>query len=743
LSVSSQDLSFSKAIYPKGTGNSTSKDIVFDKKGNLYQAGQFSGTLSINKQSLSSKTKISSFLTKYTNDGEVVWLKVIESQGHVVLHSVLVDEDYLYISGAFGRTCDFGTQQLKASDYQDNFIAKYSTEGELVWAKQVKANTKGNKTLLVKGKDNQILLTGSFYKFFTWGEKTIKAQSSADIFIATFTSEGELENIQHITGAGTEQLNDLLVDEEGTIYLAGLFSETIDFGKESITSNGKEDLFVACYKDFQPQWVKTTGSIYDDYASKLLLKNNELIVGGSFSGELKFDDKTLVSQGALDAFVCSYSLDGQVNWAKSFGSHANEYLNALAANRQGQIYISGNFRGEIRKDTSKIKSTGLVNDLFLAKYEKDGGFAWAKNYGGEGTDFANQLFQTPDNYLYLSGSFEEEMQLEKKTLKTKAGNHFFIARFFDCYQNKKIQLGDDVSTCGTEYHLKAEDGFATYRWSNGPLTQSTMVYETGLYKVVATDSTGCESSDDIQVTLHPSPEVKAPESHFLCYESSVKLDAGEGYESYLWSTGAKSRKINIYQEGEYSVEVSDEFGCNALTSFLVEAVAQPDINLETTYIVSLGDELKLKPAPGFKSYTWSTSSTKDELNLKGADLQTGLYDYWLEVSDEFQCTYHHDFTIEVKEKTTEEPFSEPFIVEVNPNPSDGKFRLSIEKLPEGKEIQLRLFTLGGTFIEELGNYKYSSHFFNKEMNLQHLSKGTYLLNISCGNESLGKELIIQ
>ena len=45
-------------------------------------------------------------------------------------------------------------------------------------------------------------------------------------------------------------------------------------------------------------------------------------------------------------------------------------------------------------------------------------------------------------------------------------------------------------------------------------------------------------------------------------EESVTLDAGAGYNSYLWSTGETTQTIEITESGEYSVEVANEISNN-------------------------------------------------------------------------------------------------------------------------------------------------------------------------------------
>jgi len=744
VSVFSQDLSFDRIIHSQGSNSAISKELVFDKDGALYILGQFEGEVQLDKQRYSGKGKNNVFVAKYTKEGSIDWINPINGLGHIVAHSIVLDEENnIYISGAFGRTCYFGKQELKSTDYQDNFIAKYTSTGELKWVKRIRANTKAHKTILVKGNDGKLLLAGSFFKYLWLGDKRIKAQSNSDIFIAEFDKEGELDNLLHIQGRNQEKLNGLVCSQSGEIYLTGSFTENIKFKGESFNSTGKEDVFVACYQNSELKWAKTMGSPYTDYASKLIIQNDEVLVGGSFSSKIEFDNKQLSSKGALDAFIVSYNNKGELNWASSFGSYANEYLNAFTQNKEGQLYLSGNFRGEIKKDTSKIRSNGLINDLFLAKYSKEGEFIWAKNYGGMGTDYANGLFRSPDNYFYLMGSFEKNIKFEKKKIKSPGGSDFFVSRFYDCYQNQKIELGDDIDACGTEYLLEAQDGFVSYSWSNGINKQDVLINETGNYEVTATDSIGCESTDEVMVTLNPFPEVKLPETLYLCEGSSVRLDAGEGYETYLWNTGAKSRRINAYQAGEYSVEVTNEFGCKALTSFKVEPVSIPIIGLENNYQLLQGEELLIKPAKNFESYQWSTSSAKEELLLKAEELQAGSYDYWLELTDKYGCAYTHNFQVEVKAKDDSDALLEPLIAKINPNPSDGKFRLTLENVPKNKKLELKVFTMGGVFIKELEGEKSPNSYYSQEINLQSLQKGSYLLSIIYDNQSISKEIIIQ
>ncbi|MBI9069274.1 MAG: T9SS type A sorting domain-containing protein, partial [Salinivirgaceae bacterium] len=53
------------------------------------------------------------------------------------------------------------------------------------------------------------------------------------------------------------------------------------------------------------------------------------------------------------------------------------------------------------------------------------------------------------------------------------------------------------------------------------------------------------------------------------YESSVVLDAGAGYSSYIWSSDETTQTIEVSESGEYKVTVSDENACSSSDSINV------------------------------------------------------------------------------------------------------------------------------------------------------------------------------
>ncbi|HAZ03434.1 MAG TPA: hypothetical protein DCY97_14875 [Marinilabiliales bacterium] len=123
-----------------------------------------------------------------------------------------------------------------------------------------------------------------------------------------------------------------------------------------------------------------------------------------------------------------------------------------------------------------------------------------------------------------------------------------------------LNLGPDITVCeGETVTLVAPEGFENYTWNTGSNETSIEATTAGKYYLQVSDSLGAAATDTIEVIWVPVPVVDlAPE---INAQDSVELDAGEGFASYEWSTGATTRKLMVKTSGTYWVVVSNEQGC--------------------------------------------------------------------------------------------------------------------------------------------------------------------------------------
>ena len=127
----------------------------------------------------------------------------------------------------------------------------------------------------------------------------------------------------------------------------------------------------------------------------------------------------------------------------------------------------------------------------------------------------------------------------------------------------------------------------------------------------------------------------------LCYGSTVSLDAGSGYYSYLWNTGATTQTITVNTAGQYIVTVVEVSG-GATATDTINVVGLPELqisfeNQEPNCYTSTDGYAVASIINGTTpiNYNWAGSYDGD-----GTDslYNIGLGTYYLTVTDANFCT---------------------------------------------------------------------------------------------------------
>lgn len=177
-------------------------------------------------------------------------------------------------------------------------------------------------------------------------------------------------------------------------------------------------------------------------------------------------------------------------------------------------------------------------------------------------------------------------------------------------QPPAVNLGNDTTICtGASLTLDAGNSGSTYSWSTFEITQEITVTTTGAFTVNVTDANGCIGSDNIAVTVSAllDPVIVASGPLSFCAGGSVTLDAGAGYDSYLWSTGDQSQSVTVSSSGVVELQVWDEFGCNGSDEAIINVLQLPNAVVTPAGPVEVcsGDSVVLSASSNFASYSWS------------------------------------------------------------------------------------------------------------------------------------------
>ncbi len=132
-------------------------------------------------------------------------------------------------------------------------------------------------------------------------------------------------------------------------------------------------------------------------------------VVGSFDYTTWFGSHQLIATGdGLDIFVAKMNPDGTWAWAvKGGGNQYDDMALNVAIDGLGNIYVTGYFQGTGSFGSDVLYSTvGNQPDVFVWKMDTNGNHQWARSGGSSGPDFSRGISCDNTGSAYLTGSFD-------------------------------------------------------------------------------------------------------------------------------------------------------------------------------------------------------------------------------------------------------------------------------------------------------------------------------------------------
>jgi hypothetical protein len=291
------------------------------------------------------------YLSKMDSSGNILWMNHLKGgTGHAYGYGapgigICTDKfDNVYITGGFTDSLKLDTTTTIISTHSNAaFIAKYSSTGMLIWAKQPKGNS------LSCGVDISSDSNGNIYTIGEYSADSISFDNLTpitylgadatsgihypDIYIVKMDSLGSAIWIKGIHGDFNKNANSIIASSAGSAYISGRAgSGTMIAGPNHISFNG--DSYIAKYNSLGTEkWVKKATCGYsENYFEDLTLDNKGHIFGnGQFQVQIDFgtgtaSQLTSSSSGyASDLFIVKFDTTGTDIWAKQAASNNTIY----------------------------------------------------------------------------------------------------------------------------------------------------------------------------------------------------------------------------------------------------------------------------------------------------------------------------------------------------------------------------------------------------------------------------------
>jgi gliding motility-associated-like protein len=609
--------------------------ITCDNKGNVYTLGASSlssisfGNITLNNTGC--------YIAKYNTQGNVVWAKNINLTSNSYIHSLASDNSgNIYVTGHFDSpTFSFGNTTLFNMGSEDVVIAKYDSSGNELWAKSAGGNGFEKSCSIACDTSGNVYITGAYSSAaISFGSFTLNNAGFMleDIFIAKYDTQGNVLWAKSIGGYLPDIGSSITTDRFNNVFVSGGFnSPSVSFGSINLTNTSPNplpndfDIFIAKYDATgNALWAKSINMSYfwAGYNSIASDPTGNLYITGNFDeSAITIGNITLNKTGIMgtDFYLAKYDAMGNVVWAKNGAGNSWDYSHGITTDLIGNIYITGEFRSSVFTIGSDTLSNSGSYDVYVTGYDASGNTLWAKKAGGSSDDNSIDISGDNNGNLFITGEFDSPaLSFGNTTLINNGFDDIFVAKLTLCkLPPPTITASSPTTFCNGDSVILTSSVAVSYLWSNAATSQSITVETGGIYWVQISDSNGCKAKDSINVYTLATPEINLGNDTSICNDQQLPftLNAGNNGIAYLWNNGAVTQSITVTVSGIYSVIVSDANNCTATDTIEVSFKPALHISLGNDSIMCPGDMVRLSPGNEFDTYLWSDGSTTPGLNI--------------------------------------------------------------------------------------------------------------------------------
>lgn len=329
-----------------------------------------------------------------------------------------------------------------------SFILKYDSTGSLIWTQNIQgALSYGGYTDSL----GNTYITGRFGGAVNFGGHTVHG-SGWNFFLAKYNCQGICLWVQE---AGQALGKALKADNKGNVIVTGNFGGSCTFGTSTITqtNSGIHDNFIVKYNSLgQCLWVRQTiGSAYGNGGDLTIDNKENIYITDNYILPITFQSDsnsvTLTTQGG-SIYMAKYNGDGRFEWAKQIGDSSNCQSRGIACDASGNTYVSGWYGHKIYFENTLI--TCITENGFLTKYNADGILQWVRqplNQTGKG--FGVSVSKVND--IYLTGNFENAGIYSNIIKYDSLGNEKWLQGYTTINAGHVISYGISINVRGNIY----------------------------------------------------------------------------------------------------------------------------------------------------------------------------------------------------------------------------------------------------------------------------------------------------
>ncbi|AMR26414.1 hypothetical protein A0257_04385 [Hymenobacter psoromatis] len=516
-------------------------------------------------------------------------------------------------------------------------------------------------------------------------------------------------------------------DDQGNVYVAGSFYDSLRLGPFRLRSAGGEDGFVAKWRaDTKAfEWVQQVAGPASEQVLALAVAQNRVYIVGSFSSaQAQLGTLSMPYQGMTgndNLFVARLTTTGPTStctWARTLGSSVTTA--STVAVLDSSIYVGGSFYGTATFGRSMLPDRH-ANQLgrdngFLAKFTDTGRTArceWAQPVGvGVGA------LAVTTTGVYLAGPYQGgKPEFDNLTLPSYGAGNMYIAKLTDA--------GPQGSLTWVQ-----QTGDVELAWIGGLAVVGNNVYVGGTFfgrtvpfgTTLVTNVNHGHGTDIFVAKLTDA----GPTSSF----SWAKQAGGNGQDE---CHGLAANETGVYLTGTFNsapatfgaCQVRNQGGADVFATQLTDAGTTASFNWAQSVGGPANDKSWSMALSGTRIYIASTLLTP--VQLDAGVVAQGAFLGVLESPSA---------------STTVASASAAWAVALSPNPAQGMVTVHLPPQPKGLDATFQLYDAQGRVVRSRTQAVPVTG-LDQAWSLDGLSSGLYILRVQAGSATTSQHLIVE
>jgi len=349
------------------------------------------------------------------------------------VNSSFYNSGYIYLVGAYGGHLYFPNDTLICNGWNDIFIAKLNSSGNIVWSRTI-GSTGMQPNLLEEGFGsldtvNQCLyVSGKIHGTVDFGNGVSLVTSPSggeDAFLAKYNLNGDCQWAKLVYSAGKD-IAYCHVQPDGNVLLTGKLENIGYVDTIPIIAGG----FIARFDSYgNVLWAQNKFMGPEKYPIHIGFIGSDIIMSGVYDTITAIIDTCqLQLTGTRNSFLTRLDSIGGVIWINSFeGGGANDIGNIIIDDFSN-IIVTGGFQYSIKLGSVTLFDNNV--DMYIAKFSSNGNTIYTKQINCDGNYAAGTGLSLDINgNYYVTGFFSSNASFGTLNISTVNQYDMFIAKY--------------------------------------------------------------------------------------------------------------------------------------------------------------------------------------------------------------------------------------------------------------------------------------------------------------------------